>query len=618
MKTGMMIWTETLGWMLLHAVWQVALIAGLAAVLLAGMRNRHPRGRYALALIALLACWLVPVATVLSGWGVPQVLSMDAWAAIGSPVSAVAEPGWMRSLRAWMPALVCGWLAGVLLMGSRVVIGLWWLRRLVRQSSALQGELSSYVRSQLHKLGERRAVRVLAHPQVTAMLTTGLLKPVILVPSSLLTGMDPQMLQALLAHEAAHISRWDYLFLLLQQGIQTCLFFHPGVWWLCRQIDKERELIADDIARQLTGDGRQLALALQQLDQWQLAAQQHGLAAHGGDLLSRIRRLVRPEQQHLRWRTLAPAFVSVMLALAGGGLWQPAVAERGGSPAPLQRESAAVRTADVAPVKNTIYVDTHSSHALVMDEASGQVLLEKAADTVVPMASISKLMTAMLVLDSGSAQDQMLAADATDLRDPNVLPMKLKAGMSLSRADWLALMLIPSSNQAANVLARHFPGGEKAFYAAAQRKMQALGMRSMQFVSPSGVDEANVASARDIALLLKAAASYPDIRRLTTTPELVLNLHGKPQTFQHSNQLVGDRDWQLTVTKTGYSRKAGRCLSMMTSLNGRRVLIVLMHADSAEQRTEDARQILQQLQKSPVLPQGATMATQTLTTMRVS
>ena len=598
MKPVLMVWTETLGWMLLHAVWQVALISGGAAVLLAAMRNRHPRQRYALALTALLACWLMPVATVLSGWGVPQVLSMDAWAAMGSPLAAVAEPGWMKSLRAAMPVLVCGWLAGVLLMGSRVALGLWWLRRLIRQSSALQGELSAYVGTQLHKLGERRAVRVLAHPQVTAMLTTGLLKPVILVPASLLTGMDLPSLQALLAHEAAHISRWDYFFLMLQQGVQTCLFFHPGVWWLCRQIDKERELIADDIARQLTGDGRQLALALQQLDQWQLHTHQQGLAAHGGDLLSRIRRLVRPEQQRLRWRTLAPALVSVLLALAGGGLWSPAVAERGAEPAPLERVLPEPSGATLAAFQQKIYVDTHSSHALVMDEASGRVLLEKAADTVVPMASISKLMTAMLVLDSGAALDEQLSAEAADLRDPNVLPLKMKAGMSLRRADWLALMLIPSSNQAANVLARHFQGGETAFYAAAKRKMQALGMQTMQFVSPSGVDEANAASARDIARLLQAAAGYPEIRRLSTMPELTLTLNGKSQRFWHSNQLVGDTDWQMSVTKTGYSRKAGRCLTMLTNLNGRRVLIVLMHAASPEQRTEDARQILLQLRQA--------------------
>ena len=123
-------------------------------------------------------------------------------------------------------------------------------------------------------------------------------------------------------------------------------------------------------------------------------------------------------------------------------------------------------------------------------------------------------------------------------------------------------------------------------------------MQTMQFVSPSGVDEANAASARDIARLLQAAASYPEIRRLSTMPELTLNLHGKSQRFWHSNQLVGDTDWQMSVTKTGYSRKAGRCLTMLTNLNGRRVLIVLMHAASPEQRTEDARQILQQLRQA--------------------
>jgi D-alanyl-D-alanine endopeptidase (penicillin-binding protein 7) len=157
------------------------------------------------------------------------------------------------------------------------------------------------------QFGIARTVRLRVVDTLASPVTAGWWRPVVLVPASLLSGMPPQLLEALLAHELADVRRCDYLVNLAQSVIETILFYHPVVWWLSHRIRAEREQIADDIAARHLGEPRRLALALSELERLQFSTRHLAQAANGGDLMTRIKRLVRPETQAFNWKAAVPA-----------------------------------------------------------------------------------------------------------------------------------------------------------------------------------------------------------------------------------------------------------------------------------------------------------------------
>jgi hypothetical protein len=193
-------------------------------------------------------------------------------------------------------------------MALRLLLGLAWVRRRSRPGAYRPDAAWQAVLDRLAaRLGIGRKVILGLVEDLASPVTAGCLRPLVLVPASLATGMAPQLLEALLAHELAHVRRHDYLVNLVQSAIEILLFYHPAVWWLSHRIRAERELIADDLAASALGEPRRLALALSELDLFQLTTPQLAPGAHGGNLMSRIKRLVRPQAEPLNWKLALPA-----------------------------------------------------------------------------------------------------------------------------------------------------------------------------------------------------------------------------------------------------------------------------------------------------------------------
>ncbi|MFZ6874934.1 M56 family metallopeptidase [Undibacterium sp. Di27W] len=584
--------TELLGWPLLHFVWQGALIASVCAILLALTRNARPQLRYMLACAAMLLCLLWPALGVLQQWQDPQAITLETALQLASKTSISLDLVWIRQsllaaqIEAWLPLVVSIWGMGVLLMLMRLALGLLWVYRLGQHGNdiaTLTQQWQARTNQLAYQFSIRRQVQVKFQKDLLSPVTYGCLKPVVVMPASLLSGMAPDMIEALLAHELAHIKRWDYAVNLLQNLVLSLLFYHPAVWWISKRIDAERELIADDMAATMLGQSKPLARALQVLDKLQIAALPATvMTANGGDLLSRIKRLVRPDAQPWHWKMAAPVLgIAAALLL----LLQTQV-----NAAPELSVAAPVEKS--APVTHVnAYVKTSSEHVLVIDEQSGKVLLEKNADTVVPIASLSKLMTAMVTLDARLDMEERITITRDDIGTWQNIQIKLPAGISLSRQNLLELALIPSSNAAARALARTYPGGKAAFIAALQKKTASLGLQATHLDEASGISPNNRSTARDIARLVKVAASYPELRKLTSRSEGLYSFAGQSYAYQSTNELTADKDWDISLSKTGYSKIAGRCITMRTTLAGKPIIMVLLNAKNSDVRTDDIMHI---------------------------
>jgi D-alanyl-D-alanine endopeptidase (penicillin-binding protein 7) len=223
----------------------------------------------------------------------------------------------------------------------------------------------------------------------------------------------------------------------------------------------------------------------------------------------------------------------------------------------------------------------HSSVALVVDQASGEVLLSKNANAVVPIASITKLMTALVVVESGAALGEMLEISADDLRATagSTRRLLVGAGTRLSRGELLHLALMSSENRAAQALGRLHPEGLAGFVRAMNTKALALGMADTRFVDPTGLSADNRSSARDLALLVRSASAHPAIRDYSTRAEATLPIGARLVNFRNTNGLVRRSGWDIAVQKTGYIAAAGHCVVMQAHTAGREVIMVLL--DSA-------------------------------------
>jgi len=234
-----------------------------------------------------------------------------------------------------------------------------------------------------------------------------------------------------------------------------------------------------------------------------------------------------------------------------------------------------------------------SANVVVYDTAAQRRLYSKAADDVTPIASLTKLMTAIVVLDAKQPMDEMLDIDTEDFDFLKGSHSRLRMGSTLSRREMLRLALMSSENRAASSLARHYPDGATAFVAAMNRKAMALGMTRTHYSDPTGLSADNVSSANDLAKLVQTAAQYPTIREFSTTPAHFVEVSpaGHMLGFNNSNALVKNTAWDIQLQKTGYIREAGRCLVMLANIASRPLVIVLLDSNGKFTRLGDAQRI---------------------------
>ena len=308
-----------LGVVLLDSLWQGALIGLEAAVALIGTRHARPQTRYAIACTSLLLCLLWPLVELIARLHGGAANSGTAVLVQMLPGAGMAGgAGWQGFLQAHLAWVVAGWAACACALGLRMALGMAWISRSAR-GERTDRNWNARLEGMALEFGITRQVRLRVVDTLASPVTAGWWRPVVLVPAALISGMPPQLLEALLAHELAHIRRCDYLVNLAQSVIETILFYHPVVWWLSHRIRTEREQIADDIAARQLGEPRRLALALSELERLQFSTHHLAQAANGGDLMSRIKRLVRPETPASNWRAAVPAvaLAVVMAGLAG-------------------------------------------------------------------------------------------------------------------------------------------------------------------------------------------------------------------------------------------------------------------------------------------------------------
>lgn len=242
---------------------------------------------------------------------------------------------------------------------------------------------------------------------------------------------------------------------------------------------------------------------------------------------------------------------------------------------------------DFEPGKLALY----SASALVIDQSTGQAILDKHSDAVTPIASISKLMTAMVVLDAKLDLQEVIGIGEEDVDALKGTRSRLPVGTTMTRETAMLLALMSSENRAASALGRHYPGGLPAFVAAMNRKAQSLGMTHSRFEEPTGLSSNNVSTAHDLARMVTAAAGYPEIRQFSTTAEARVDLNGRLRDFGNTNALVRSDRWEIGVSKTGYISEAGRCLVMQAKVAERPVVIVLLDSVGKMTRVGDANRI---------------------------
>jgi D-alanyl-D-alanine endopeptidase (penicillin-binding protein 7) len=252
---------------------------------------------------------------------------------------------------------------------------------------------------------------------------------------------------------------------------------------------------------------------------------------------------------------------------------------------------AAIWVAPPATAKAGSRPDVRSAAALVVDEASSDVLYARRATQPVPVASITKLMSALVVLESGQSRSEKLAITRDDIKRTRGSQSRLPVGARLSRGDLLHLSLMSSENRAAQALGRSYPGGLAAAIVAMNAKARALGMTQTRFVDPTGLSSRNVSSPADLAKLVIATSRNPHIREYSTDEVHTVRIGRQAVEYRNTNLLVKNAGWAISVQKTGYISEAGQCLVMRTSIDGRNVVIVLLNSQGKYTRVADARRI---------------------------
>jgi len=314
--------------------------------------------------------------------------------------------------------------------------------------------------------------------------------------------------------------------------------------------------------------------------------------------------------------------------IAGCALWMASAAIAGetGS-APTQARTQAAQAAGIAlqaesrivndEVSTTLRnsgLNLRSSSAMVVDQKTGRTLLAKNTDALMPIASITKLMTAMVVLDAELPLEEKISIGKEDMDSLKGTHSRLKVGTTLSRHLALQLALMSSENRAAAALARAYPGGFQAFVGAMNRKAASLGMAHTHFVDSTGLNSNNASTAQDLVKMVNAAYTYPLIREITTTASYDVAMRGGPRRvqFKNTNQLVRNKSWDIGVSKTGFINEAGHCLVMQANIANQPMVIVLLDSWGKLSRIGDAQRIKKWMESS----RGAKHRTAILSTPR--
>lgn len=280
----------------------------------------------------------------------------------------------------------------------------------------------------------------------------------------------------------------------------------------------------------------------------------------------------------MSFRRLARACLAACLLAAQGAAWAQAAAPAAPSKPLLDR------------------LALKSQAVLVVDEATGETLAAKNADRVLPVASLTKLMTALVVLEAQQPLGEVLDITRDDIDNAKHTPSRLKIGTQLTRGNLLLLALMASENRASMALSRHYPGGRLAFVSKMNLKARALGMHHTRFADPTGLSKHNVSTARDLRLLLDAANANPLIRDYSTRPEHTVAVGKRKLKFVSSNRLVRRDNWDIELQKTGFTNEAGRCLVMRTTVGGRQLAMIFLNSFGKLTRYGDASRVRQGLE----------------------
>jgi len=248
-------------------------------------------------------------------------------------------------------------------------------------------------------------------------------------------------------------------------------------------------------------------------------------------------------------------------------------------------------------LSNLVYAGGFGSeHVLVIDNGTGKVLLEKNARVSTPIASLTKLITAMVVIDSKASMDEKITIENADVDRVKNSSSHLPVGTTLTRSELLQIALMSSENRAASALARHHPGGYLAFLAAVKAKLRTLGMNDTKIEEPTGLSPDNTSTAADLMKLAVAAAKYERITDITTDDQDQLRVKQRNVAFHNTNPLVGKRGWDILLSKTGFTNEAGNCLIMQIQLAKKKATLVLLKAKAKSARLRDILNIRHQLE----------------------
>jgi D-alanyl-D-alanine endopeptidase (penicillin-binding protein 7) len=284
------------------------------------------------------------------------------------------------------------------------------------------------------------------------------------------------------------------------------------------------------------------------------------------------------------------------------------VAVRKAKPASRTRKAAAVVVIAAVPTFGQQYglhavddpLDLKSGIALVMDQDTNEVLLSKNPQAVVPIASITKLMTALVVVEANQPLDEKLAITDDDKDTLKGTGSRLRPGTVLTRGELLHLALMSSENRAAHALGRNYPGGLEAAVAAMNLKAQALGMTDTHYVEPTGLSSSNQSSAKDLAALVRVAHEQPLLRDFTTSKEATVMVGRREMAFHSTNGLVRSGSWDIGLQKTGFINEAGKCLVMQAQMAGRKLIMVFLDATGKTARIADAERVRKWISTIPV------------------
>ncbi|MBV9495457.1 MAG: M56 family metallopeptidase [Acidobacteria bacterium] len=375
---------QAIGWALLHLLWQGALVAGILAAGLALLRNRSAQARYAAACAALALLPVLFVATAVRSYEAPSkplpLLQLQA-RCVETPesvtnvrVEPTPAPLTQRAAtitRAWLPRIVLVWLIGVTLFSLRLCIS--WMRAMRLAKRAAKPAPLAWQRSVAFlasAMNLRRAVQLMESAAVEVPAVIGWLRPVILVPASALAGLSVEQLEMVLAHELAHIRRHDFVVNLMQSLVETLMFYHPAVWWMSRRVRVERENCCDDLAVATCGDALQYARALTRLEELRASAPAMAMAANGGSLLGRIRRLVASpadlNASPSRWAAGAAVLSALVVLLAIPA--SPLLAER---ETPKAKTDTKEKSAKPTRTERTYRDGNATTHEVVVVSADG-------------------------------------------------------------------------------------------------------------------------------------------------------------------------------------------------------------------------------------------------------